>query len=77
MSDPQVQPLAEIKLDEKNLYREEVITDLRVGSLKQLTPITMDGERGFDSFRMPDEVWEGGAFPAGSAKIGLRHGGFL
>jgi hypothetical protein len=45
MSDPQVQPLAEIKLDETNLYREEVITDLKVGSLKQLTPVTKDGER--------------------------------
>ena len=45
MSDPQVQPLSEIKLDDTNLYREEVITDLRVGSLKQLTPITKDGER--------------------------------
>jgi hypothetical protein len=45
MSDPQVQPLSEIKLDEKNLYREEVFTDLRVGSLKQLTPVTKEGER--------------------------------
>jgi hypothetical protein len=45
MSDPQVQPLSEIKLDDTNLYREEVVTDLRVGSLKQLTPITKDGER--------------------------------
>ena len=45
MSDPQVQPLSEIKLDETNLYREEVFTDLRVGSLKQLTPVTKDGNR--------------------------------
>ena len=45
MSDPQVQPLSEIKLDDKNLYREEVFTDLRVGSLKQLTPVTTDGDR--------------------------------
>jgi hypothetical protein len=45
MSDPQVQPLSEIKLDESNLYKEEVFTDLRVGSLKQLTPVTKDGER--------------------------------
>ena len=45
MSDPQVQPLSEIKLDESNLYREEVFTDLRVGSLKQLTPVTKSGER--------------------------------
>ena len=45
MSDPQVQPLSEIKLDETNLYKEEVFTDLRVGSLKQLTPVTKEGER--------------------------------
>ena len=45
MNDPQVQALSEIKLDEKNLYKEEVFTDLRVGSLKQLTPVTKEGER--------------------------------
>jgi hypothetical protein len=45
MSDPQVQPLSEIKLDDTNLYREEVFTDLRVGSLKQLIPVTKHGER--------------------------------
>ena len=45
MSDPQVQPLSEIKIDETNLYREEVFTDLRVGSIKQLTPVTRDGNR--------------------------------
>ena len=45
MSDPQVQPLSEIKLDESNLFKEEVFTDLRVGSLKQLTPVTKAGER--------------------------------
>ena len=28
-----------------NLYREEVFTDLRVGSIKQLTPVTTDGSR--------------------------------
>ena len=45
MSDPQTQPLSEIKLDDTNLYKEEVFTDLRVGSLKQLTPVTKEGER--------------------------------
>ena len=45
MSDPQVQPLSDIKMDESNLYREEVITDLRVGSIKQLTPVTKNGDR--------------------------------
>jgi hypothetical protein len=45
MDDQQVQPLSEIKLDDSNLYKEEVFTDLRVGSLKQLTPVTREGER--------------------------------
>jgi hypothetical protein len=45
MSDPQVQPLSEIKIDETSLYKEEVFTDLRVGSIKQLTPVTKDGNR--------------------------------
>ena len=45
MSDPQVQALSEIKLDDTNLYKEEVFTDLRVGSLKQLTPVTKEGDR--------------------------------
>jgi hypothetical protein len=45
MSDPQVQPLSEIKIDDTSLYREEVYTDLRVGSIKQLTPVTKDGSR--------------------------------
>jgi len=45
MTDPQAQPLSEIKMDETNLYREEVFTDLRVGSIKQLTPVTKNGDR--------------------------------
>ena len=45
MNEQMAQPLSEIKLDESNLYKEEVFTDLRVGSLKQLTPVTKEGER--------------------------------
>jgi hypothetical protein len=45
MNEQNVQPLADLKLDERSLYREEVFTDLRVGSLKQLTPVTKDGSR--------------------------------
>ena len=41
----QALPLSEIKLDAKSLYREEVFTDLWVGTLKQLTPVTSDGSR--------------------------------
>lgn len=35
--------VGEIKPDRDNLYREEVITDLRVASLRRLTPIKVDG----------------------------------
>jgi hypothetical protein len=45
MNEQNLQALSEIKLDSSNLYREEVFTDLRVGSIKQLTPVTADGTR--------------------------------
>lgn len=45
MNEQNLQALSEIKLDPKNLYREEVFTDLRVGSIKQLTPVAADGSR--------------------------------
>ena len=44
-NNPQALPLSEIMLDDKNLFREEVFTDLRVGSIKQLTPVISDGSR--------------------------------
>lgn len=37
--------LADIQLDVSNLYREESYTDLKVGSLRRLTPVTADGEQ--------------------------------
>jgi hypothetical protein len=42
---PKLQSLSELKLDDANLYREEVFTDFRVGSIKQLTPVKRDGSR--------------------------------
>ena len=35
--------LPEIKLDATSLYREEVFTDRRTGTLRKLTPVTIDG----------------------------------
>jgi hypothetical protein len=35
--------LPEIKLDASNLYREEMFTDRRAGTLRRLTPVTTDG----------------------------------
>lgn len=45
MNEQQSQPLSELTFDSANLYREDIYTDLKVGTLKQLTPMTTDGER--------------------------------
>jgi hypothetical protein len=42
---PDPKSASDIKLDRRNLYREETITDLRVGSLQRLVPIKPDGKR--------------------------------
>ena len=39
--DPQAS--ADFKVDRSNLYREETFTDLKVGSIKRLTPVRPDG----------------------------------
>ena len=36
-------PLGEIAVDQDNLYREETFTDLKVASIRRLTPVTADG----------------------------------
>lgn len=36
-------PLGEITVDQDNLYREETFTDLKVASIRRLTPIRADG----------------------------------
>lgn len=35
----------EIQMDAANMYREEVFTDNAVGSLRQLTPVTANGDQ--------------------------------
>ena len=42
MSD-EPQTVTEINVDTSNLYREEVFTDLKVASIRKLTPIHPDG----------------------------------
>jgi hypothetical protein len=37
------QTIAELKLDQANLFREESYTDLRVGSIQRLIPVKTDG----------------------------------
>jgi hypothetical protein len=41
-SDP-TKGLEQMKVDSNNLYREEVFTDLKVASLRRLTPVKIDG----------------------------------
>jgi hypothetical protein len=36
-------PLSEMQLDRHNLYREETFTDLKLGSIKRLSPVQIDG----------------------------------
>jgi len=43
MSEENVKNAEEIKVDANNLYREEIFTDLKVGTIKRLTPVKADG----------------------------------
>jgi hypothetical protein len=36
-------PVGEIAIDPKDLYREEIFTDLKVATIRRLTPIRPDG----------------------------------
>lgn len=36
-------PLGDIAVDTNNLYREETFTDLKVASIRRLTPVTAEG----------------------------------
>ncbi len=40
---PEMEP--EMKIDQDNLYHEETFTDLKVGWIRRLTPVTPDGNR--------------------------------
>lgn len=44
----------QIRFDEQGLYREEVFTDRKVGTIRQLTPVKIDG--GSDSSRITEFV---------------------
>ncbi len=43
MSEEASNPLGDLSVDTNNLYREETFTDLKVASLRRLTPITAEG----------------------------------
>ena len=40
----ETEALKDLKVEKDNLYLEETFTDLRVGSLRRLTPVTSSGE---------------------------------
>ena len=42
MADEQA-PTLEFSIDRSNLYREELFTDLKVGSIRRMTPVKPDG----------------------------------
>lgn len=44
MSADAPKPIADIQVDKQNLYREEVYTDLKIASIRVLTPVKVDGE---------------------------------
>ena len=45
MSSPTSAPLEEIEVDSENLYLEEVFTDLKVATIRRLSPVMADGSR--------------------------------
>jgi hypothetical protein len=43
VSSPTATPLEEINVDRDNLYLEEVFTDLKIATIRRLTPVKPDG----------------------------------
>ncbi len=43
MSSPTSTPLEQIEVDRENLYLEEVFTDLKVATIRRLSPVKSDG----------------------------------
>jgi len=43
VSEAEQSPVDEISVDADNLYREEIFTDLKVATIRRLTPILPDG----------------------------------
>jgi hypothetical protein len=41
--EPPLQSLNEVKVDTNHLYREEVFTDLRIATIRRLSPVRVDG----------------------------------
>jgi hypothetical protein len=70
---PEQQTTADIKVDPKALYLEEVFTDRRVGTIRRLTPVNGEGAR--DPSRAVLYVGETQVLtPAGALPIGFEIG---
>ncbi|HEX6265767.1 MAG TPA: hypothetical protein VFZ81_02595 [Burkholderiales bacterium] len=70
---PEQQTTADIKVDPKALYLEEVFTDRRVGTIRRLTPVNGEGVR--DQSRPVLYVGETQVLtPAGALPIGFEIG---
>jgi hypothetical protein len=70
---PEQQTTADIKVDPKALYLEEVFTDRRVGTIRRLTPVNGEGVR--DASRPVLYVGETQVLtPAGALPIGFEIG---
>lgn len=59
------------KMDARNLYREETISDLKVGTIRVLTPITPQGER--DESRTVQYIGQASLYtPAGAIPLNFE-----
>ena len=43
MNSNEKRTLADVRVDQNNLYREETFTDLKVGTIRRLMPVRSDG----------------------------------
>jgi hypothetical protein len=64
---------AELKIDPKSLYMEEIFTDRRIGTIRRLTPVNEEGQR--DTARAVLYMGETQVLtPAGALPIGFEIG---
>ena len=70
LSSPTSTPLEQIEVDRENLYLEEVFTDLKVATIRRLSPVKANGS--------PDEtrptLFHGGIYYVIEILNGQKHG---
>lgn len=71
MSETGTGQAADPKMDAGNLYREETVSDLKVGTIRVLTPITPQGER--DESRAVQYIGQASLYtPAGALPLNFE-----